>query len=943
MRSLALFLALGAAAFAPKAPQEEAPDFDRVVAPLLAHRCLDCHSGAKPKGKLDLSRKAGATRVVAPGDPAKSLLWEQLDQDEMPPKKPLPAAEKKILKAWIAGGAKWGSDPIDPFRFTTDARAGLDWWSLKPLAPPAATPSIDAFLRERLLEAGLVPSPEADRRSLLRRLSFDLLGLPPTPDEVRGFLDDRSPDAYEKLVDRLLASPHYGERWARHWLDVVRFGESNGFERDLPRDNAWPYRNWVIDALNRDLPYDEFVRLQLAGDVLRPGDPDALTATGFLVAGPHDTVIPASDRMRMTMRQDELEDLVGTVGQTFLGLTVNCARCHDHKFDPVSAADYYRLAAALAGAQHGEREVRDPTAQTRLEAVTRELQEIERPARAALAGLAPPEPPKAYARWNFAENLQDREGKLHGSAQQGYIESAPLDRELKEKTLEAWVKLENLDQKGGGAIGVQTLDGSLFDAIVFGEREARRWMAGSNFFARSQSFGGPAETDATARAVHVAIVYQADGTITGYREGRPYGAPYKGAALQPFRAGEARVVFGVRHTPPGGNKMLAGTVVRATLYDRALSAAEVAASAGIAEPAEAEIAARLDDETRGRREAALRLRKELESTGRRKVYAVVPADPGVMKVLRRGDVSDPGDVVAPAGLSALPAPDLGLQPNATDSERRARLARWITSTQNPLFTRVIVNRLWHHHFGRGLVDTPNDFGFNGGRPSHPKLLDWLAGEIVRRGWRLKEMHKLIVSSAAYRQSSAARREGLEKDASNRFLWRRSPQRLEAEAIRDAMLLVCGDLDPTVGGKGYRDVRSHFFKGTQFYDPIEPEGPDARRRTLYRFGARGGRSPFLETFDCPDPSTTTPQRAVTTTPLQALALLNNAFVLRMADRLAERAARERGGDPAGRAILLAFGREATEKEQQRAAGFIREHGLAAFCRVILNTSEFLYVD
>ena len=348
-RLLPLFTLLALPLPAAAAP----PDFDKEIAPLLATRCLACHSGAKPKGDFDITRKANVT----PAD-----VWKCVDAGEMPPKKPLADAEKKLLKQWIDAGAKWGTDPIDPFRFTTATRAGYNWWALQPVKRPPIPVSrepqrsgnpIDAFIHKRLADAKLELSPPADRRTLIRRVYFDLIGLPPSPEEVEAFVNDKAADAYEKVVDRLLASPHYGERWARHWLDVVRFGERDGFERNSPRPNAWPYRDWVIRRLNADMPYDEFVRLQLAGDVLKPSDPDAVKATGFLVAGVHNTVL-GNDQMRAVARQDELEDIVGAVGQTFLGLTVNCARCHDHKFDPISQTDYYRLAAALGGVGFGE-------------------------------------------------------------------------------------------------------------------------------------------------------------------------------------------------------------------------------------------------------------------------------------------------------------------------------------------------------------------------------------------------------------------------------------------------------------------------------------------------------------------------------------------------------------------------------------------------------------
>ena len=349
-------------------------DFDRVVAPVLARRCLDCHSGSKPKGGLDLSHRKGALEggesgpAIVAGEPDESLLWEYVEAGKMPPKAPLPDAERNVLKNWVAAGAGWGTDPIDTYQFTSERRAGRDWWSLQPVTrprPPVVDDAdwgcgpLDAFVLRQLTARDIQPSPPADRRTLIRRLYFDLLGLPPAPDEVDAFVADRAPGAYERLVERCLASPHYGVRWARLWLDLARYGESNGFEFDEFRPSAWRYRDWVVNSLNYDMPYDEFARRQLAGDVLHPGNPDAIEATGFLVAGAYDSVGQSqqSDAMRAVVRQDELEDMVGAVGQTFLGLTVNCARCHDHKFDPVRQVEYYRMAAALGGVRHGERDL----------------------------------------------------------------------------------------------------------------------------------------------------------------------------------------------------------------------------------------------------------------------------------------------------------------------------------------------------------------------------------------------------------------------------------------------------------------------------------------------------------------------------------------------------------------------------------------------------------
>ena len=702
--------------------RDQAPDFDKQIAPLLVQRCLDCHSGPKPKGGLDLSRHekslAGGNQgpVLLPGRTDQSLLWELVEQNKMPPKKPLSSAEKSLLRDWIVSGARWGSDPIDPFRVTTDKRAGVDWWALQPVVKPAIPSTgdaswgrnpIDAFISTKLNAKGLSPAPPANRAILIRRLSFDLLGLPPTPAEVSAFVHDDSPDAYEKLVNRYLDSSSYGVRWARHWLDVVRFGESNGFEHDEFRPNAWPYRDWVVTALNSDMRYDEFARLQLAGDLLRPDDPESLAATGFLVAGSYDSVgqTQQSEAMRKVVRQDEMEDIVGTVGQTFLGLTVQCARCHDHKFDPVRQVEYYRLLAALSGVRHGERQL----------------------------------PPR------------------------------------------------------------EKLEGAL-------------------------------------------------------------------------------------------------------------------------------------------------------NSGPKRVYAVVPRQPEDMYVLAGGDASRSDALSVAGGVAALSGVDaeFNLAANAKEGERRRKLAEWITSSKNPLFARVMVNRLWHYHFGTGLVETPNDFGFNGARPSHPELLDWLAAELMEQNWSLKSLHRLIVTSATYRQASAFDEKAARLDADNRLLWRHSPLRLEAEAVRDAALSVAGQLNECMGGPGFQEFHLKSAPGTitNNYDSADSIGVEFNRRTLYRAWARGGRNKLLDTLDCPDPSTTAPRRAITTTPQQALALMNDVFILRLSKRFAERVQRDAGSDTGHqiqRAYQLAYGRAASKEEVSVVRQLMNNNGLEVLARALFNSNEFLYVD
>ena len=1026
-----------------------AEDFDRTIAPILARHCLGCHSGGDPKGGLDLSRKANAFRggesgkAIVVGKPLKSELWKRIAANEMPPpsskegKVGLTKKEKAALKAWIAGGAKWGTDPIDPFRFTTNARAGYDWWALQPVRRPnvprvaGGRNPIDAFIRRKLRSLKLTPSPPASKRVLIRRLYFDLIGLPPTPEDVKAFLADDAPDAYEKLVDRLLASPQYGERWARHWLDVARFGESQGFERDKLRTNSWRYRDWLIRAFNADMPYDKFATQQIAGDALRPGDPKAIIATGFLVAGAWDEVGQSqqSAAMKAVVRQDELEDYVSTVGQAFLGLTIHCARCHDHKFDPIRQEEYYRLTAALAGVRHGRRNIhnlrtkqssqaRAAAVAARIASLETRMTNIERDTRRRLEArlkskkAKPIAPPKPIAAWDFTKSLKDTVGDLDvrivGKATRnanglggfrsrgGYGITPKLKTDLKEKTLEAWVRLDAVNQRGGGGvIGVQTPGGVTFDSIVYAEREPARWMAGSNSFRRTKSFNGPAETEADKKLTHIAMTWSADGMIRAYRNGHPYGKAYRTSGPVTFAKGKATVLFGLRHLPAGKGKYLAGRVAKARMYDRALTSYEVAASAGVRpslvtdDDVQKALSAADRERVKRLRFEIGHLRTHLTRWNELNTYAVAPRKPGPAHLLLRGNPARKGRVVTPGGVASLRGVKAGfeLKANAPDDERRIKLVEWITDANNPLFARVAVNRLWQYHFGRGLVSTPSDFGFNGGRPSHPELLDWLAAEFVGRianpsvkgkrkdgtdgltirptAWSIKHIHRLIVTSSTYRQTSNITKRPTPAnnnpqsaipnpqsiDAGNIYLWRMNPRRLEAEAVRDAMLSVTGSLSTQQYGPGYYDFTT-FTRNTQFYHPLDPVGATFHRRSLYRTWVRSGRSRFLDVFDCPDPSAKAPKRAVTITPLQALTLLNNSFVLRMSDRFASRlkalrprikAGLLRGAGQVTRLWQLAYARSPDNEELKAATAFIQQHGLPALCRVVLNSNEFLFVD
>ncbi|MEN9678135.1 MAG: hypothetical protein RIS76_4031 [Verrucomicrobiota bacterium] len=859
-------------------------------------------------------------------------------------------------------------------------------WSYRPVQRPqvAGTGSpVDALVRTTLAARGLSPNPPADPLTLIRRVSFDLTGLPPTPEEIEAFERDATPDRYGQLVERLLASPRYGERWARHWLDVVRYTESQGFEYDRPRDNAWPYRDYVIHSLNDDKPYDLFVREQIAGDVMEPVTGDGIVGASLLVSGPWDQAgnAQANATQRAITREEEMEDLVSVVGQTFLGLTINCARCHDHKFDPIPLADYYRVRAVFDGVRHGERSI-EGAAETRareerrhrwqteladaevevarIEAVGARVAAEKHPSAPAIPGPAP------LARWVF-DGATNRvmpgtprdgatvvAGRLLLPSAGAYFETAPLPREIREKTLEAWVSLSDLDQGGGAAISLERMDGAVFDAIVFGERQPGKWTAGSEGFARTRDLEGPVEDAPPGALVHLAAVYSADNRVTLYRNGEPYGQPYTPSTpIQTFKAGDARVVLGRRHQG-GGRPWLSGSVHQAALHDRALSPSEVSASfrsGGFSLP-HSEILASLDADQRASRDRSLRrmthAREGLaaESKSGPQAYAGKREQPAPTRALKRGDVKSPGDVVSPAGLSAvtsLPA-DFGLTPDSPEAQRRRQFADWLTDPANPLVARVMVNRVWQFHFGQGLVTTPSDFGVSGTRPSHPELLDWLASEFIAGGWSLKSLHRMIVTSETYRQSSEFRQDAAAVDADNQLLWRFSPRRLEAEAVRDAMLSVSGHLNLQMGGPSFRPFTTSEY-GATFYHLFDKGDAEFNRRTVYRMNINSGKEPLLDAFDCPDPSVKTPRRGVTTTPLQALGLMNSSFAQRQAAGLADRSRRLAGGDPSGAVVAawhLALGRPPAASELAQAQIAVRERGLTNVCWVLLNSTEFVYV-
>lgn len=984
-------------------------DFDRVIAPILSKHCLECHNASDRKGKLDLSSAATVLRKQKPlivvGKPDESVLWEKVADDEMPPKKPLSAAEKAALKNWIEQGAQWGKvDPLDRYAFSSDSHAGADWWSLQTVKRPQVPAvkqklwirnPIDAFVLAKLEAKGLSPSQVADRRTLIRRVYFDLIGLPPTPEEIEQFINDPKTDAYEKLLDRMLASPHYGERWARHWLDVARYTESQGFEYDRIRPNAWHYRDYVIKAFNADKPYNIFVQEQIAGDVkdfTNPGGEitsDGIVATSLLVCGPWDQAgnSQANLTQKKITREEEMEDLVSVIGQSFLGMTVNCARCHSHKYDPISHEDYYRFKAIFEGVRHGERVItpkkeqaerkkRQIAMQQQLAEKEKQVTAIEQQAHQTAVGkLSSPArtlSPTPLARWTFEGEAQDKCGTMHGELVGGasirngrlllkgngqYLKTKPLVQDIREKTLEAWLYLPTLKQGGGSAITLEAASGATFDAVVFAERQANKWVAGSNSFVRTKDLSAALEECKPTELIHLAIVYSADNAITIYRNGKQYGESYEQGELQTYLAGDARVLLGLRHTGVG-NGSLQAEIQAAALYSRSLSSKEIEQSFAAGplggpvltqEQLLAELSATERQNYLALKAQTTQLRMELQTVPLIEYsYAGTRKQPEPTYRLLRGNVTTPAEVVTPRALSIIKLPDgqFNLAPDAIESERRTKLAEWLADPKHPLTARVMVNRLWHYHFGRGLVETPNDFGFNGARPTHPELLDWLASEFVegKPAWSIKRMHKLIMLSSTYQQASHFDDQAAAIDSENSLLWRFKPRRLEGEIIRDSMLAVSGELNRKTGGPSFKPFTIHSFN-SDFYEPKDLIGPEYNRRSIYRMHVNSGKSAMMDSLDCPDPSIKTPARRVTTTPLAALALMNNTFVQRQAKSLADRVAKQSNGEQNKSIALayeIAFGRSATANELALSEQLVKDHGLQALCWALLNASEFMYV-
>lgn len=801
---------------------------DEAAQRILVTHCASCHGAAK-MGGLDLRQREAMLQggahgaVVVPGKAAESRLYQAVLRNgplSMPPgKKGLSAEEIAVLRTWIDSGANWTKQaaPTQP-----------SWWSFQKLKRPGlpavgATNPVDAFILSKLREQKLQPVGRADRRTLLRRVTFDLLGLPPTAEELAAFAGDTAPNAFERVVDRLLASPHYGERWGRHWLDVVRYADTGGFETDIYFPNAWRYRDYVIQSFNEDKPYNRFVQEQIAGDELFPDDLDldggfkvapsklqnlnARIATGMYTVGPvyHEAALFGGQ-----IRYEWLTDVVDTTGEAFLGLTLGCSRCHNHKFDPITQRDYHSMMAVFAGSEE---------------------KEIPVVSQFSTFGFK-----SGYPNWIRVEEIK-------GAIQR-------IDQGAKKRVV------DTVRQRFSAAVL------AAYDTPTDQRTPAQRQLAAQLEAAMTQA------------------------GLQENAEGKEADIP-----LTPSESAERdRLVL--------------------ELGKAALKANPVPQTATVLGHA-----------------------------------AVTP----VVRMTHRGDWRATGEPVPPAMPAILAEGKVITEEPGQKLRRRSALAQWLTEPDHPLTARVMVNRVWHWHFGRGIVATPSDFGRQGEEPTHPELLEWLASEFVAQGWSLKKLHRMILLSDAYQRSSEFNEANAGIDANNRFLWRMNRQRLDAETLRDAVLKVSGELNGKMGGRPVVPKLSQEEYTVMWSRSQWPEAMDPRehaRRSVYLYVKRTFPLPMLSTFDAPDTSLSCARRDNTTVAPQALTLMNGEFMVQQAKQLAALARRQAAENNDRIAFIWrqALGRSPTVAEQNKALNTLRDDaGLDRLCLVLLNTNEFLYVD
>jgi len=842
---------------------------------------------------------------------------------------------------WKVLGLAWALVLV--LSFARADSSSSNHWAFQPVRRPeipidpvgisSSSNPIDAFVRHRLSQAGLRPASESSRSALVRRIHFVMLGLPPTPAEVDAFMSDPRPGAYERLVERVLSDPRYGERWGRHWLDIVRFAESNGFETNRERLNAWRFRDYVIASFNRDTPYAQFVREQIAGDRFGVD-----VGTGFLVGGPVDIVGSPDPALTAQQRADEIDDMVSTTGTAFLGLTLGCARCHAHKFDPIAHEEYYAMAALFAGVKHGERSLpATPPQKERREYWEARVSEWERklapylvPSAVTAAGT------KSTGVKRPAVNAQRNEERFE-PVEARHVRFTILASNSGEPCLdelEVWAGDRNVAAATAGAKALAS--GTLRGFEMHRLEHVNDGKFGNSFSWISDEGGkGWVRIDLPRNERLERMVWgrDRDGQF-GDRVATRYKIEVSLDARdwREVASSDDREPFQGKTDPPAPPQYR---------FDHLPQSEAREARSWLAE----------FEKARKARDAA--------SKGDQ-VYAGVFVEPPATHRLHRGDPMQKRETIGPGTLAMFKP--LNLATNAPERDRRAQLADWITDAEHPLTSRVFANRVWQYHFGVGLVDTPNDFGRNGARPSHPELLDWLAREFVESGWSVKHLHRMILRSATWRQSSAPHAEGLAKDAGNRLLWRFAPRRIEAEAIRDSMLAVAGALRETGGGPGFY-LHEVDRENVYHYHPRETFGPAEWRRMVYAFKVRMEQDGIFGSLDCPDGSLTIPKRSISTTPLQALNLFNSRFVMSMADRFAVRLESEvsrslntrssvNSSGPMSRGTMeghqidlawkLSMGRHPADSERVGALRFVQEQGWPALCRALLNANEFMFI-
>lgn len=993
--------------------------FKSHVRNLLIQHCLKCHGGEMVKGGFDLATREGLMHggsdgaAITPGKAQASRLYRLISHAEEP-HMPLKAAKLPDdaiarIAAWIDLGAPYDKPLVEKSRIPRGRPTVSDedrkFWSFQPLAH-APIPqvknaawcrtAIDHFIVARLEEKGLTANPPIERRKLIRRAYFDLTGLPPTPDEVEAFVNDSAADAYEKLIDRLLLSPHYGERWGRHWLDLARFAESHGYEQDYDRPTAYHYRDFVIQALNQDMPYDRFVKLQIAGDELEPENPLALMATGYLAAGTHATQITANQVEKE--RYDELDDMAATIGTSLLGITIGCARCHDHKFDPIPQQDYYRLVSTFTTTVRSDMEL-----DLHPEAFRQAKAEFDRrhaPLTEALARFEKEQLPGRLEQWLKGDPkvsvpqwlvLEPVSFVSEGGATLTRQDDGSYLASGTNAASDTYTFVAHTPLTGITAIRLEALaDASL---VKMGPGRA----ANGNF-ALSDFRLTVAPQDKTSPPIPVKLINPAatfeqaglpiaaaldDNKTSGWavdpQFGKNHAARFELAAPVGFEGGSV-LTFTLKFETNTGHsigrpRLSVSTAPAPVAFDAEHGPASLAVVHKVlltpaAQRTETQNAALLqwyrttDAELRALNQPVQEHLKQLPKPQLTKVLVSSEGVPAIRLhtqggdffektfFLKRGDLNQKQGEATPGFLQVL-MPAAGQETRWQEtppagwrtSYRRRSLANWLTDPKagaGQLLARVIVNRLWQHHLGRGIVATPSDFGAQGEAPTHPELLDWLAAELIQQGWRLKAIHKLILMSAVYMQGDGfdAARNAI--DPHNLLLWRRSPKRLEGEAIRDAMLAVSGMLDETMFGPGSLD-----------------EGH--RRRSVYFTIKRSQLIPILMLFDAPDSLQSMGSRSSTTIAPQALAMMNNVHIQRYARTFGARLLSKPMESPAAAVqagYRMALGRPPGDDELADTVTFIQQQSesyraagkpnplelaLGDFCQALMCLNEFVFVE